>query len=89
MRAGKLRKQLEKDKLRTIRRMETLEQDMILVDIHTIWEEIYPPWDGLTGESLPDGKSAQGAGHPITTPHTRDPLAGKGGKMTCTGSRWE
>jgi hypothetical protein len=31
-----VRKQLEKDKLRMIRRVETLEQDMILVDIHTI-----------------------------------------------------
>ena len=88
-RAGKLRKQLEKDKLRMIRRMETFEQDRILADIHTILEEIYPPLGGNTGESLPDGKSAQGAGHPITTPHTRDPLAEKGDKMICTGSENE
>ena len=73
MRAAKLRKQLERDKLRTIRRMETLEQDMILVDIHTIWEEIYPPWDGHIRGSLPDGKSSQVGGVvmgcPIPLPH--------------------
>ena len=53
VRAGKLSKQLEKDKMRMIRRMETFEQDRILEDIHTIWEEIYPHWGGNTGESLP------------------------------------
>ena len=35
-----------------------------------------------TGEEK-HGKSTLGAGYPITTPHTLDPLDGKGGEMIC------
>ena len=42
MRAGRLRKQLEFDKMRMVRRMDTLEQDNILMDIHNILDEQQP-----------------------------------------------
>ena len=42
LRAGELRKHLEFDKMRMVRRMDTLEQDNILMDIHNNLEEQQP-----------------------------------------------
>ena len=42
LRAGRLRKHLEFDKMRMVRRMDTLEQDNILMDIHNILDEQQP-----------------------------------------------
>ena len=42
MRAGRLRKQLEVDTMRMVRRMDTLEQDNNLMDILNILDEQQP-----------------------------------------------
>ena len=42
IRAGRLRKHLEFDKMRMVRKMDTLEQDNILMDIQNILDEQQP-----------------------------------------------
>ena len=68
------------DKLRMLRRMETLEEDQILTDIQPMWGEKLPC--GLKEvedeDPIPDGGKHSGAGYPVTTPHSRDPGEGGG-----------
>ena len=79
-RAGELRRYLGMDKLRMLRRMETLEEDQILNDIQPMWEEKLPcGWKEIEDEDpIPNGGKPSGAGYPVTTPHSRDPGEGGG-----------
>jgi hypothetical protein len=52
MRAGRRRKQLEFDKMRMVRRMDTLEQDNIMMDIHNILDERQPGVEDVGGAHL-------------------------------------
>ena len=90
LRAGELRKYLEFDKLRMARRMETLKEDNILLDIRNILGEQQSgaedgggtpteiAADQLREDSVPDGWREPGAGYPITTPHRQATLVGRG-----------
>ena len=61
------------DKLRMFRRMETLEEDQILANLQSMWEEKLPCSWKADEDTIPDGE-----GYPVTTPHSRDPLMGDG-----------
>ena len=79
LRAGKLRSYLEMDKLRMLRRMETLEEDRILTNIQSMWEEKLPcVWKVQDEDPILDGGKPSGAGYPVTTPHSRNPGEGGG-----------
>ena len=74
-RAGDLKKQLEKDKARLLRRMETLDMDKILTDLPTWWEKNLP--EELSYQEMEPSTSIQtlsegrlGARHPINKPNT-------------------
>ena len=43
------------------------------------WEEKLPCEEISVDDPIPDGGKPQGAGYPVTTPHSQDPLAGGGG----------
>jgi hypothetical protein len=78
-RAGELKKYLDMDKQRMLRRMETFGEDQILTDIWPMWEEKLPcGWiEGRDENSIPDGGKPEGAGHPFNKPHSRDPSEGE------------
>jgi hypothetical protein len=65
LRARKLRKHLEFNKLIMIRRMDTLEQDNILMDIYNILDPGVEDGGGANKEN-----AAVEAWYPITTTHT-------------------
>ena len=59
--------------------METHEEDRIRIDIQSMWKEKIPCGRITVDDAITDGRRAQGAGYPITTPHSLDPLKGVGG----------
>ena len=59
--------------------LDTQEEDLILIDINSMWEEKLPCEEISVDDPVPEGGKPQGAGYPVTTPHSRDPLAGVGG----------
>ena len=52
MRTGRLWKQLEFDKMRLVRSMDTLQQDNILMDIHNILDEQQPGVEDVGGAHI-------------------------------------
>ena len=58
------------------RRMETLEKDQILTNIQSMWKGKLPCGWKADEDPIPGDKRVVGAGHPVTTPHSRVPGGG-------------
>jgi hypothetical protein len=91
-RAGELRKYLDLDKQRMLRRMETFEEDQILTDIQPMWVEKLPcGWKEVEDEdSIPDGGKPSGRG--IPSPHLIRGILEREGMMQSYNQRgrwWE